>query len=368
MKTALVHDWLVGIGGGEKVLQSIHELFPSPIYCLLQDEKQLQKTYFEKREIHTSFIQKLPFAKAKYRFYLPFFPMAIEQFDLSNFDCVISSSHAVAKGVLTHGEQLHICYCHTPMRYAWDLYHQYLQEARLSLGTKAAARLFLHYLRMWDAHSSSRVDAYVANSKFVAGRIRKIYGKQADVIYPPVDVKSFTLATQKEDFYLTASRMVPYKKMDLIVAAFSQMPSRKLVVIGDGPDRAKVRAKSAKNIEILGYQSDSVLKEYLQRAKAFVFAAVEDFGILPVEAQACGTPVIAFGRGAVKETIIEGETGLFYSQQEIGSLMESVELFEKKSFDPMRIRRHAEKFSTERFKKEFQAFVDQKVQAFQEGL
>ncbi len=369
MKTALVHDWLVGIGGGEKVLQSIHELFPSPIYCLVRDEKKLQESYFAKREIHTSFIQKFPFAKNQYRYYLPFFPMAIEQFDLSDFEIVISTSHAVAKGVLTHAEQLHICYCFTPMRYAWDLYHQYLHEADLQSGGKGKlAKMILHYMRMWDLHSSSRVDVYSAISLFVARRIQKIYGRKATVIYPPVDVEKFTFCPQKEDFYLTASRMVPYKKMDLIVEAFSKMPNKKLVVIGNGPDFAKVQTKAGKNIEILGYQPDPVLKEYLQKAKAFVFAAVEDFGILPLEAQACGTPVIAFGKGAVKETVIEEETGLFFPQQQVDSLIRAVEIFEEKTFDPFRIRQHAEKFSTARFKKEFKEFVDQKIETFQEGL
>jgi glycosyltransferase involved in cell wall biosynthesis len=367
MKTALVHDWLVGIGGAEKVLQSLHEIFPSPIFCLLRDEKELQDSYFQNRDIHSSFIQKLPFAKSKYRFYLPFFPIAMEQFDLSGFDLVISSSHAVAKGVLTHGDQLHICYCHTPMRYAWDLYHQYLHEDNLSRGMKGVfAKLFLHYLRLWDFQSSSRVDAYVANSQFVAKRIKKIYGRESQVIYPPVDVEKFAFCPQKEDFYLTASRMVPYKKMDLIVEAFSQMPKKKLVVIGDGPDFDKIKARAKGNIEMLGYQSDVVLKEYLQKAKAFVFAALEDFGILPVEAQSCGTPVIAFGKGAVKETVIEGETGLFFLEQERQSLIQAIHFFEEKSFDPYRIRQNAEKFSQERFKREFREFVDRKLQNLRE--
>ncbi len=358
MRVALVHDWLTAVGGAEKVLEALFETFPAKLFTLVRDPKKLEGTPFKEMDVKTSFIQKLPRAKSKYRSYLPLFPMAIEQFDLSDYDLVISSSHSIAKGALTHADQLHICYCHTPMRYAWDLYQQYLKEAKLKSGLKGIlAKFFLHYLRIWDAHCSSRVDAYVANSEYVAKRIQKLYGKEATVIYPPVDVEYFSLFENKEDFYLTASRMVPYKRMDLIVEAFGEMPDKKLVVIGDGPEMAKVKEKAKGNVEILGYQKNGVLRSYLQRAKGFVFAALEDFGILPVEAQGCGTPVIAFGKGGARETVLENETGLFFEKQSVSSLVKAIESFEKREFDPKKIRVHAEKFRPEIFKEKFRALV-----------
>ena len=365
MQVALIHDWLTTVGGAEKVLESLAETFPSDLFTLVKDPKSLIGTPFESMEIKTSFIQKLPKAKKKYRSYLPLFPLAIEQFDLSHYDLVISSSHSTAKGVLTHADQMHICYCHTPMRYAWDLYQQYLRESNLKSGPKGIlAKIFLHYLRMWDAHSSARVNAYVANSHYVARRIKKLYKQEASVIHPPVDLDYFDLEENKEDFYLTASRMVPYKKVDLIVEAFSLMPDKKLVVIGEGPEMEKIKKKAKKNVEILGFQDDATLRDYLQKAKGFVFAALEDFGILPVEAQGCGTPVIAFGKGGILETVIENQTGLFFPKQTVSSLIEAVESFEGKKFNPRVIRTHAEAFREEVFKDKFQALVRDKYEEF----
>lgn len=366
MKTALVHDWLVSsVGGGEKVLQAIHELFPSPIYTLIQNKEKLKEGYFSKKEIFSSWIERLPFAKAKFRSFLPFFPLAVEQFDLSRYDVILSSSHCVAKGVLTHADQMHICYCHTPMRYAWDLSFDYLQEAKLEQGVKSAlARFFLHYLRGWDLQSAQRVDWFLANSKVVARRIEKLYGRKATVIYPPVDTSFYHYYPHKESYYVTASRLVSYKKIDLIVEAFSKMPDQKLIVIGDGPDRDKIRKKAGKNVELLGYQSDEVLREYLQKAKAFVFAAYEDFGILPVEAMACGTPVIAFGKGGAKETVLEGKTGIFFKEQTLGSLIDAVHRFETLSLDPLFIHQHAQGFSLEQFQSQYKRFVEEKYAQF----
>jgi glycosyltransferase involved in cell wall biosynthesis len=367
LKYALIHDWLTTLAGAEKVLEALYEIFPSPIYTLVKDENALKNSIFERTEIHTSFIQRLPFAKRKYRNYLPFFPLAVEQFDLSEYDVIISSSHAVAKGVLTTSNQLHICYCHTPIRYVWDLYHRYLNEAGLSKGIKGViAKLILHYIRIWDSTTASRVDCFIANSKYIAKRIKKVYGRESVVIYPPVDVDKFEVCTQKENFYLTASRMVPYKRIDLIVEAFSKMPDKRLVVIGNGPDSGKVKRKAGKNVELLGYQPFEVLKYYMRRAKAFIFAAEEDFGIVPVEAQACGTPVIAYGKGGVLETVVEGKTGMFFGEQTVESVVEAIENFEQREdvFDPLEIRKHAEKFSKDRFKKEFRKFVDKKVEEF----
>jgi glycosyltransferase involved in cell wall biosynthesis len=362
MKTAIVHDWLMSMAGGEKVVKLIYEQFPSDIYTLIKDKRFIENSFFKNKNIKSSFIEKLPFSKKLYQKYLPFFPFAIEQLDLSKYDVILSSSHCVAKGVLTRADQMHICYCHTPMRYAWDLYHQYLDEANLNKGFKAfLAKSILHYLRMWDLSSVSRVDEFIANSKFVAQRINKIYQREAKVIYPPVDVEYFAPHFNKQNYYFTASRFVPYKKIDLIVEAFSNMPDKKLVVLGDGPDMKKIKSKAKNNIEILGYQSDEVLKELLKKAKAFVFAAIEDFGILPIEAMASATPVIALSKGGVKETVINDETGIFFENQNINSIIDAVNIFEKKDFDLLKISNHAKKFSCDRFKKEFSDFIFQKL-------
>jgi glycosyltransferase involved in cell wall biosynthesis len=366
MRSAIVHDWLVSaVGGGEKSLEAIHRLFPSPIYTLACSKKKLRGSYFQDLEMITSFIQKMPWAETKYRNYLPLFPLAIEQFDLSSYDLVISSSHCVAKGTLIHPEQLHICYCYTPVRYAWDLMHEYLKESGLDRGIGGfLARAILHYIRGWDVHSAKRVDHFIAISQHVSRRIQKFYGRESIVIYPPVDTLHYEMRESKEEYFVTASRFVPYKKMGLIVEAFSQMSDKKLIVIGDGPDWKKVKEKAKSNVELLGYQNDEALKKYLQKAKAFVFAAVEDFGILPVEAMACGTPVIAFGKGAVRETVVDRETGLFFEEQSVGSLIDAVQRFEKMEFDPAKCRARAELFSQSQFNRQFQNFVLDKYQVF----
>jgi glycosyltransferase involved in cell wall biosynthesis len=376
VKTAIVHDWLVTYAGAERALEQILSLYPeADMYSLVDFIPREQRAFIRDKKVTTSFLQSFPFAKKKYRSYLPFMPLAIEQFDLSAYDLVISSSHAVAKGVLTHDRQLHVCYCYTPVRYAWDLHQQYLKESGLDRGLKGLiARMVLHYIRMWDVTSANRVDRYIAISQYIARRIKKTYGKEATVIYPPVDIDTFVPFTKKEGYYLTASRMVPYKKVKLIVESFSRMPDTKLIVIGDGPDYSKIRAVTGKNIELLGYQPSSVLKEYMQKARAFVYAAEEDFGIVTVEAQACGTPVIAFGRGGSLETIIpiklsgvrnhesgEQPTGLFFYEQTSDALQEAVLRFEKArdTFDAADLRKNAERFGRERFKQEFKEYVDQ---------
>ena len=372
MNIALVHEWLVNYAGSERVLEQIIQLYPSAdLFSLIDFLPEGERTFIMNKTVHTSFIQGLPFARNKYRSYLPLMPVAVEQFDLSEYDVIISSCHAVAKGILTKSGQLHICYCHTPIRYAWDLYHQYLKESGLNAGLMGFfVKLALHYIRMWDYIAANRVDYFVANSHFTAERIRRIYGKDAAVIYPPVDIDAFTVSTEKEDFYFTASRMVPYKKIDLIVAAFSKMPGRKLIVAGDGPDFRKIRSKAAQNIEFLGHQSGNILKEYMQRAKAFVFAAEEDFGILPVEAQACGTPIIAYGRGGALETVVENETGIFFGEQSVESLIDAINTFEKNqdAFSTTVIRKNAERFRKERFKEEFKLFAEEKIMGYRSGV
>jgi len=371
VKIAVVHDWLVNYAGSERVLEQIIQLYPSAdLFSLIDFLPEGERTFILNKTVRTSFIQNLPFAKKKYRSYLPLMPLAVEQFDLSAYDVIISSCHAVAKGVLTKSGQLHICYCHTPIRYAWDLYHQYLKESGLNAGLKGLfVKLVLHYIRMWDYIAANRVDCFVANSHFTAERTRRIYGKNAAVIYPPVDIDVFTVPTGKEDFFFTASRMVPYKKIDLIVEAFSKMPGKKLIVAGDGPDFRKIKSKAAGNVEFLGHQSGNMLLGYMQRAKAFVFAAEEDFGILPVEAQACGTPVIAYGRGGARETVIENETGIFFGEQNVESLIRAVNNFEKnhEAFSMAAVRKNAERFGKERFKAEFKRFVEEKMIEYRSG-
>ncbi len=368
MNLAIVHDWIIDIGGAENCLREIYSLFPSgDIYTLVSKEQSLERLSIPYSKVKNSFISNFPKAKTKYRNYLMFFPLAIEQFDLSKYDIIISSSHAVAKGVLTNSNQLHICYCYTPIRYGWDLYHYYLKEANLTKGIKGKiAKVILHYIRVWDLSTVNRVDHFIAISKYISRRIKKIYGRDSTVIYPPVNLDKFEVYTQKEDVYLTASRMVPYKKIDLIVEAFSKMPDKRLVVIGDGPNFEKIKKKAGKNVELLGYQPFEVLKDYMQRSKAFIFAAEEDFGIVPVEAQACGTPVIAYGKGGVLETVVGGKTGIFFKEQTVESLVEAVKNFEQREdvFDPLQIRKNAERFSKERFKREFKEFVDKQVEEF----
>jgi glycosyltransferase involved in cell wall biosynthesis len=357
-RVAIVHEWLVTFGGSEKVLAELLALFPgADLFAVVDFLSNEDRLKLGNPRIRTSFIQNLPFAKKHYRSYLPFMPLAVEQFDLSGYDLVISSSHAVAKGVLTGPRQTHVCYCHTPMRYAWDLQHQYLRETGLARGVKSLlARAMLHYIRIWDARTAAGVDLFIANSAYIAKRIRKTYGRGAAVVHPPVHVEAFPLCLEKEDFYLTASRMVPYKRIDIIVEAFARMPERRLVVIGDGPEMTKLRAMGRENITFLGYQSDSVLRDHLQRARGFVFAAEEDFGILPVEAQACGTPVIAYGAGGVLETVLPAgnpqgmpATGVFFTEQTPMAVCTAIARFEALRFDPRNCRGWAERFSRSAF-------------------
>lgn len=378
MRVALVHEWFTTIAGSEKVVEQILYLFPqADVFAVYADPSVVARTPFLKgRQVRTTFVQHLPKAKTAFRSYLPLMPLAVEQLDLSGYDLIISSAHAVAKGVLTGPDQLHISYVHSPIRYAWDLQHQYLRESGLDRGFKGwIAKWALHKIRLWDYRTAAGVDHFVANSRFIGRRIHKVYGRSADVIYPPVDVDAFELCADKEDYYLTASRLVPYKRMDLIVQAFAQMPDKRLVVIGDGPEMSKLQASAAPNIELLGYQEFSVLKHHLQRARAFVFAAEEDFGITPVEAQACGTPVIAFGRGGALETVVMSPdpaqaTGVFFQEQTVESLMAAVQVFEShpEGFRPEVCRRHAEQFSIEQFRQSFSTYVDTRLTAFRDSL
>ncbi|WP_174507948.1 glycosyltransferase family 4 protein [Klebsiella oxytoca] len=374
INVGIVADWLVTYAGAERVIKEFVDIFPqSELYSIVDFLSDDARSYLHNKKAKTSFIQKFPFAKNKYQKYLPFMPMAIEQLDVSSHDVILSSSHAVAKGVLTGPDQLHISYVHSPIRYAWDLQHQYLKESGLDKGLKGLlAKWILHKIRMWDVRTSCGVDHYIANSHFIARRIKKVYGRTAQVIYPPVAVNRFLLDENKHDYYFTASRLVPYKRIDLIVEAFSKMPDKKLVVIGDGSEMDKVKSKASSNVSILGYQPDSVMQEHMQKAKAFVFAAEEDFGITPVEAQACGTPIIAFGKGGSLETVrpygVSNPTGVFFYEQKVNSIIDAVNSFENIQDEILAVdcRMNAERFSEERFRYEIESFVDDKWKSFKE--
>jgi len=367
MKVAIVHDWLVTYAGAERVLEQVLAIYPNAdLFSLIDFVPAAERAFMGDRAVHTSFLQRIPGMRRRYRSFLPLMPLAIEQFDLSKYDLVLSSSHAVAKGVLTGPDQLHLCLCYSPMRYAWDLQHQYLRQTGLDRGLGGVlARWMLHRMRLWDLRATNGVDGFIAISQYIARRIWKVYRRESTVIYPPVDTESFTPGGSREEFYVTASRMVPYKRVDVVVEAFAGMPDRQLVVIGDGPEARRVRSKAARNIHFLGHQPFGVLLDHLRRARAFVFAAEEDFGIAPLEAQACGTPVIAYGRGGTRETIRglgeSSPTGVFFEDQSAGALARAVAVFEQEGdrILPEACRQNALRFCPERFKAEFQKYVAQ---------
>ena len=376
IKVAVIHDWLVTYAGAERVLEQILLLYSdADLFCVCDFLAVEDRGFLGGRLPVTTFIQNLPFARKRYRNYLSLMPLAIEQIDVSDYDLIISSSHAVAKGVLTGPDQLHISYVYSPIRYAWDLQHQYLRESGLSRGLKGwLAKWLLHKIRLWDSRTSNGVDHFIADSKFIARRIWKTYRREAVVIYPPVDMNAFSMREKKETFYLTASRMVPYKRIDLIVEAFKGMPNKRLKVIGDGPDFAKIQTSATgfSNIELLGYLPSHEMADYMASARAFIFAAEEDFGITPVEAQACGTPVIAFGKGGSLETVRglgrcdDKPTGLFFLEQTASSIIDAVHRFEEGNnlITAEACRVHAETFGIERFKTEFKQFVDDALSNF----
>jgi glycosyltransferase involved in cell wall biosynthesis len=375
MKVAIVHDWLVTYAGAERVLEQMLAAYPdADLFSLIDFVPESERGFLGGRPVRTSFLQKIPGMRRGYRSFLPLMPLAIEQLDLSGYDLVLSSSYAVAKGVLTGPDQLHVCFCYSPMRYAWDLQHQYLRQTGLDRGVRGAfARWMLHRMRLWDIRTANGVDDFIAISRFVARRIWKVYRREATVIYPPVDIEGFTPGESREGFYVTASRMVPYKRIDLVVEAFAAMPERRLVVIGDGPEARRIRAKGAPNVSFLGQQPFEVLRDHLQRARAFVFAAEEDFGIAPLEAQACGTPVIAYARGGVTETIQDlttaTPTGVFFQDQSVPAIVNAVSRFEDASSRilPAACRTNVTRFGPARFRSELSAHVLDRWQRFQQG-
>lgn len=354
-KVALVHDWLTGRRGGEKVLEVFAEIFPdAPIYTLIhfpgsQDED------IEKKEIVTSFVQRLPFIKKKYRSYLPLFPTAIELFDLQSYDLIISSSHCVAKGVIPRPDALHISYIHSPMRYAWNHYFSYFSADKLGFLSRFLIPPIIHKLRVWDTVSAHRVDHFLANSRTVAGRIQKYYGRSSEVIHPPVDTEQFQPGDETEDYFLIVSALVPYKRLELAIEAFKRN-GLSLKIVGVGPEYKRLRQKANPNVQFLGSLSDRELVQAYQKAKALIMPGEEDFGINSLESQACGVPVIAFGRGGATETIIPDQTGLFFSDLSMDSLLAALDKFKSMTFNKMKIRENAEKFSRDKFKDEISSY------------
>lgn len=366
-RIAIVADWLTTYAGAERVIEQMIKCFPeADIFSLVDFVPEDERSFLQGKQVQTSFMQNLPFAKKHFRAMLPLMPYAIESFDLSNYDIILTSHHAVAKGIITGPDQLHICYCHSPARYAWDLQHQYLGGAGFFATWKARlAHITLHHFRNWDVISANRPDHFIANSTFIKRRIKKLYRRDADVIHPPVNTESFTQGTERGDYYLTTSRLVPYKRVDMIVQAFCDMPDRQLKVIGDGSemDRIKMLVQKHSNIELLGAVSSDEMTPLLQCAKAFIMAAKEDFGIAPVEAQACGVPVIAYSAGGALDTIIGLDkpepTGVLFYEQTPKSLIAAVDQFEEQAsyIKPKNCRANAEKFSEDAFCKNLTDYV-----------
>ncbi len=369
MRVAIVHEWLTVYAGSEKVLAQMLEVFPdADLFAVVDFLPDEQRRRLLGKRAETTFIQRLPRARTRYRSYLPLMPLAIEQLDVTDYDVVISNNHAVAKGVRTAPDQLHLCLCHSPMRYAWDLQEQVLRGAGLDTGLKGSlARIMLHRLRNWDRATAAGVDRFIAISHFIAGRIAKAYRRESTVLHSPIDAGAFPLQTDKSDAYLTASRMVPYKRMDLIVRAFRDMPDRRLIVIGDGPGEKQIRraAAGAGHIELLSRGRDAELADRMGRARAFVFAALEDLGLMPIEAMACGTPVIALNRGGTAETVRDGETGVLFAEQTVGSIRAAVERFEQiDNWNAAAIRAHAETFDQSHWRQRFADIVHQTWEEF----
>ncbi len=355
MRVALVHDWLTGMRGGERVLESFCKFFPdADLYTLLHVPGSVSPA-IEAMRIRTSFIQKLPFWRSRYRSYLPFFPRAIEKFDLSDFDLVISTSHCVAKGAIPAQDALHICYCFSPMRYVWRFYDQYFGQNPIK---KLFLKPTLRRIRKWDHESCSRVNHFVAISRNVAGRIMEFYGREADVIYPPVNTGFFCPGEnrEKEDYFLIVSALVPYKRIDLAVRAFNEL-GLPLRIIGRGPQLEKLRKMARQNITFHGWLSDEEVRENYRNCRALMFPGEEDFGLTPIEANACGTPVIAYGKGGVLESIVDGKTGMFFEEQTADSLISAVKGFQKMDFDPKTCREQSLQFDTEVFRRKFSDYV-----------
>lgn len=363
MKVAIVHDWLPYIGGAEQVIQSILEVFPGAILYTSIYNKRRMGDFFAGTEVRTSFLDKLPFARTKHGLYLSLMPYAFEQFDLRGFDLVLSSSTSCAKGVLTGTRTLHLCYCNTPMRYAWDFYFDYLYQSKNPM-RRGLIHLLMHRIRLWDAVSAARVDGFIANSRNVAARIQKHYRRDAEILYPPVRLPDpQSVPHGHGDYYLVLSRLVPYKRIDLAVEAFNDL-KLPLFIAGEGPEEKRLKGMAQDNIRFLGRVSDTEKHRLYAGCKGFVFPGEEDFGITPVEAQGFGKPVIAYGRGGALETVISGRTGLFFSQQSPEALRAAVAQAEQTAFDPAEIMQHAASFSDRVFKQQLLKLIEKKAQEF----
>lgn len=359
MKIAIVHDWLATNGGAEKVLKNIIDIYPNADVFSIVDFLSFENRaeILHNKFTKTTFIQKLPFAKKYFRYYLPLFPKAIESLNFDDYDLIISSSWAFAKGIKKRQNQIHICYCHTPIRYAWDLYDEYISN--LSGFKKILVKLTLSYIKKWDIASLNRVDHFIANSNFVKERIERIYKKEAKVIYPPVEIRKFNPIETQKEHYITISRLVPYKKTKLIVEAFNEMPNLKLIVIGKGEEMAEIKKIAKANVMILGYQNEEKLIQYLQKSYAFVYAAIEDFGIVLTQALSCGIPVIGLNEGGSKEIIRDKKYGILFNKQEKQDIIQAVKKMQKhhSDFDKTTISSYASRFSSDIFKDKFSNFV-----------
>jgi len=371
VKIAVVHDWLDTWRGGEKALAEILDLYPdADLYTLVDFLSDADRRHLRGKRARTSFLQRIPFAKTRFRLLLPWFPYAIESLDVSRYDLVISSSHAVAKGVRTHPGQVHVCYCYTPMRYAWDLRDQYLAQTGLDSGLRGVlTRKMLARLSAWDRASSERVDHFVAISRHIADRIRRSYARESTVIYPPVTIEPREDGAARTGTYVTVSQLVPYKRVDLLVDAFRQLPGRDLVIIGEGPERARIEPTAPPNVRFAGRLADAERDRRLASARAFVFAAEEDFGIAPLEAQAFGTPVVAYAGGGTRETISGLDdavpTGVLFDEQSVAAIVDAIRRFERneRHIDPDACRANARRFESARFRREFAAFIDARLAA-----
>jgi glycosyltransferase involved in cell wall biosynthesis len=360
LKIAVVHDWFDKYAGSERVVEQILHLFPqADLFSLVDFLQPDQRDFLLGKKAQTTFIQKLPFARKHFRKYLPLFPMAIEQLDLTGYDLILSSSHAVAKGILTNPDQLHICYCHSPVRYAWDLYHTYIKEGGYNKGLRGFfVKMTLHYLRLWDQSGNNRVNYFIANSNHVKKRINNIYQRDSVIIYPPVNTSSFPCETNKEEYYFSAGRMVSYKRLDLLAEAFTLMPDKRLVIAGQGEELKKIKKKAGSNVTVLDHLSQTDFIAHIRKAKAFVYAAEEDFGIVMAEAQAAGTPVIAFKKGGASEIVVDGNTGILFNQQTTDSIIEAIQKFEAQELSPGTISNRAAVFSVSRFREEYFQYVE----------
>jgi len=359
MKVALIHDYLIRFGGAERVFLNLRKIFPkAEVFTLLYDEKKMGQ-YFQDTKVHTSFLQKFPkFWRKRQKYLLPFIPMAPETFDLREFDLVISSSNSFVKGVITRPWAIHICYCHSPMRFGWDAYASYVQQQKKGYLTNMVIRVLMHYIRMWDKSAACRVDYFIANSKTTASRIKKFYGQKAEVIYPPVTLGLMNAEVKSKDYFLIVSQLTPYKQIDLAIRVFNKL-GLPLVIIGEGPEKRELQEIARDNIKFLGWQSDEKVREYLQNCRAFLFPGEDDFGIAPVEAMGSGKPVLAYRRGGATETVLEGMTGEFFDDLTLEGLADGVRrlLLNIDNYSPLLIRKRAEKFSQERFERAIKEFV-----------